>query len=449
MQSSCKNVYISTLGCAKNQVDSEMMLAIMEKDGMRSVAYPEEADIIVVNTCGFIESAKEESILEILSLSKLKVEGKLDRLIVTGCLAQRYSEELMKEIPEIDFILGTTSFPQIAQAIRLTGEGVREKLLDDIDLRFSEMMTRSLMTEEPYAYLKIAEGCDNLCTYCIIPKLRGRYRSRRPEDIVSEARSLASSGIRELIVIAQDTTKYGVDLYGRKMLGELLSELDKIEDLKWIRVLYSYPEDIDASFISAVKNGKRLLPYFDMPIQHCSDSVLKRMNRKTSKKQLLEKIETIRKELPEAVLRTTLITGFPGETQEEFEEVLDFVKKVGFDRLGVFSYSNEEGTPAARMKDQIEEEVKEERRSQIMNLQQRISYEKNQTLYDKEIEVLIEEQVEEGIYTGRSWRDMVEIDGIIYVHTNKELEIGSFVKVRINDVMEYDLIGGLVDEYTE
>lgn len=449
MQSNCKNVYISTLGCAKNQVDSEMMLAIMEKDGMRSVAHPEEADIVVVNTCGFIESAKEESIMEILSLSKLKVEGKLDRLIVTGCLAQRYSEELMKEIPEIDFILGTTSFPQIAQAIRLTGEGVREKLLDDIDLRFSEMMTRSLMTEEPYAYLKIAEGCDNLCTYCIIPKLRGRYRSRRMEDIVSEARSLASSGIRELIVIAQDTTKYGVDLYGRKMLGELLSELDKIEDLKWIRVLYSYPEDIDASFISAVKNGNRLLPYFDMPIQHCSDSVLKRMNRKTSKKQLLEKIETIRKELPEAVLRTTLITGFPGETQEEFEEVLDFVKKVGFDRLGVFAYSNEEGTPAARMKEQIKEEVKEERRSQIMNLQQMISYEKNQTLYDKEIEVLIEEQVEEGIYTGRSWRDMVEIDGIIYVHTNKELEIGSFVKVRINDVMEYDLIGGLVDEYTE
>lgn len=449
VQNKLKNVYISTLGCAKNQVDSEMMLGMMEKEGMELTYEIREADIAIVNTCGFIESAKQESIEEILTIAKEKGEGRLKKLIVTGCLAQRYSEELLKEIPEIDFILGTTSFPQILKAIELSFEGVREKLLDDINLNLSEDMERSLLTDEPYAYLKIAEGCDNLCTYCIIPKLRGRYRSRKMEDIIEEARHLAKIGVKELVVIAQDTTKYGLDLYGKKRLGELLTELDRIEGFEWIRVLYSYPEDIDDSFLEAVKQGHKLLPYFDMPIQHCSDSVLKRMNRKTTKKELKEKIAQIRRELPEAVLRTTLITGFPGETEEEFQELLDFVEEVKFDRLGVFAFSSEEGTPAAKLPNQLSQEVKEERRNLVMNLQQGISFRKNQQWFDKEVVVLIEEEADEGVYVGRTWRDMAEIDTVVYVYAKRELKMGSFENVHINDVMEYDLIGGLVDEYTE
>lgn len=449
MQNKLKNVYISTLGCAKNQVDSEMMLGMMEKEEMELTYEIGEADIAIVNTCGFIESAKQESIEEILTVAKEKGEGRLKKLIVTGCLAQRYSEELLKEIPEIDFILGTTSFPKILKAIELSFEGVREKLLDDINLNLSENMERSLLTDEPYAYLKIAEGCDNLCTYCIIPKLRGRYRSRKMEDIIEEAKHLAKIGIKELVVIAQDTTKYGLDLYGKKRLGELLTQLDRIEGFEWIRVLYSYPEDIDDSFLEAIKQGRKLLPYFDMPIQHCSDSVLKRMNRKTTKKELKEKIAQIRREIPESVLRTTLITGFPGETEEEFQELLDFVEEVKFDRLGVFAFSSEEGTPAAKLPNQLPQEVKEERRNLVMNLQQGISFQKNQQWFDREVVVLIEEEADEGVYVGRTWRDMAEIDGVVYIYAKRELKIGSFENVHINDVMEYDLIGGLVDEYTE
>lgn len=449
LQNKCKKVYISTLGCAKNQVDSEMMLGLIEKEGLQMTYELDEADLAIVNTCGFIESAKQESIEEILGIAKEKEGGKLQKLIVTGCLAQRYSDELLQEIPEIDFILGTTSFPHIFKAIELSFGGVREKLLDDINIDLSEDMERSLLTSEHYAYLKIAEGCDNLCTYCVIPKLRGKYRSRKIEDIVKEAKELSHKGVKELIVIAQDTTKYGLDLYGEKRLGKLLTELDRIDGFEWIRVLYSYPEDIDEEFLQAVKQGRHILPYFDMPIQHCSDTVLKRMNRKTTKKELFDKILQIRRELPEAVLRTTLITGFPGETQEEFEELVDFVEKVEFDRLGVFPFSSEEGTPAAKMAGQLPLDIKEERRDIIMNLQQGISLQKNQEWLDREVNVLIEEEVDEGVYVGRTWRDMIEIDGVVYVYAKRELEIGSFEKVHINDVMEYDLIGGPVDEYTE
>ncbi len=442
-------VFITTMGCAKNQVDSEMMIGIIEEEGLSQTFDMEEAEIGIVNTCGFIESAKQESIEEILSLAKYKEVGKLQKLIVTGCLAQRYSSELMKEIPEIDFILGTTSFPQIMSAIRLSSEGKREMLLDDINLSFSEDIKRTQLTEEYYAYLKIAEGCNNLCTYCIIPKLRGEYRSRKEEDILEEARNLAENGVKELIVIAQDTTKYGMDLYGKKILGNLLAKLDEIQGFEWIRVLYSYPEDIDEEFIAAVKNGKHILPYFDMPIQHCSDAVLKRMNRHTTKCELLDKINQIREELPNATLRTTLIVGFPGETEEEFNELKEFVKEVKFDRLGVFAFSAEEGTPAAKMKNQISEDIKLQRQSEIMDIQQKISWERNERFLGKELLVLIEEEVEKGVYTGRTLADMVEIDGIVYVYTKQELEIGSFVPVKINDFMEYDLIGGISDEYTE
>lgn len=432
------------MGCAKNWVDSENMLGIMESEGLTQTLDVEEAEIGIVNTCGFIDSAKEESIQEILSLAQYKEIGNLKKLIVTGCLAQRYSKELMEEIPEIDFILGTTSFPQIMSAIKMTELGKRDSLLEDINLNLSENMERTQLTEEYYAYLKIAEGCDNLCTYCIIPKLRGKYRSRQKEDIVEESKKLAESGVKELIVIAQDTTKYGIDLYGKKSLGELLKELDNVKGLHWIRVLYSYPEDIDDEFILAVKNSKKIIPYFDMPIQHCSDTVLKRMNRHTSKQELYDKVNQIRTQIPEAILRTTLITGFPGETRGEFEELKQFVQDVKFDRLGVFAFSQEEGTPAAKMKDQIEEQEKENRRAEIMNIQQAVSFEKNQSFLNQTVEVLIEEVVEQGVYVGRSKRDMVEIDGVVYVHTDRELEIGSFVSVEIDDFMEYDLIGRAV-----
>ena len=329
-------------------------------------------------------------------------------------------------------------------AIKMTELGKRDSLLEDINLNLSENMERTQLTEEYYAYLKIAEGCDNLCTYCIIPKLRGKYRSRQKEDIVEESKKLAESGVKELIVIAQDTTKYGIDLYGKKSLGELLKELDNVKGLHWIRVLYSYPEDIDDEFISAVKNSKKIIPYFDMPIQHCSDTVLKRMNRHTSKQELYDKVNQIRTQIPNAVLRTTLITGFPGETKEEFEELKQFVQEVKFDRLGVFAFSQEEGTPAAKMKDQIEEQEKENRRAEIMNIQQGVSFEKNQSFLNQTVEVLIEEEVEQGVYVGRSKRDMVEIDGVVYVHTERKLEIGAFVSVEIDDFMEYDLIGRAV-----
>lgn len=444
MGTNWNKVFITTMGCAKNWVDSENMLGIMESEGLTQTLDVEEAEIGIVNTCGFIDSAKEESIQEILSLAQYKEIGNLKKLIVTGCLAQRYSKELMEEIPEIDFILGTTSFPQIVSAIEMTESGARDSLLEDIDLNLPEHMQRTQLTEEYYAYLKIAEGCDNLCTYCIIPKLRGKYRSRKKEDILEEANKLAGSGVKELIVIAQDTTKYGIDLYGKKALSELLKELDNIKGLHWIRVLYSYPEDIDDDFILAIKNSEKIIPYFDMPIQHCSDTVLKRMNRHTSKQELYDKVKQIRTQIPDAILRTTLIAGFPGEMKEEFEELKQFVQEVKFDRLGVFAFSQEEGTPAAKMKDQISEQEKENRRAEIMNIQQGVSFEKNQSFLNQTIEVLIEEQVEQGVYAGRSKRDMVEIDGVVYVHTDGELEVGSFVSVEIDDFMEYDLIGRAV-----
>ena len=437
-------IFISTLGCAKNLVDSEMMLGTLVKNDYVQTGSIMDADIAIVNTCGFIEAAKEESINEILELAQYKERGNLKYLIVTGCLAQRYSDELLSEIPEIDIVLGTTSFDMILEKIEELKGGIRSSLITDIDKHIAEEIPRSLLTDTFSAYIKIAEGCDNHCTYCIIPKLRGKYRSRRQEDILKEARQLAKNGVKELIVIAQDTTKYGLDIYGKKAISDLMRELNEIEGLKWIRILYSYPEDVDAEFVKAVKECEKVIPYFDMPVQHANDAILKLMNRKTSKQQIKENIDRIRKEIPEASIRTSIIVGFPTETQEQFDELCEFVKEVKFDRLGVFAYSREEDTPAAILEGQIDEDIKQERKNRLMEIQQGISYEKNKTFVRSTLEVMIDEKVEDGLYEGRSYRDMMEIDGLVFVKTEKDLKKGQFVNVNITEALEYDLAGELI-----
>lgn len=437
-------IFISTLGCAKNLVDSEMMLGTLINNDYTQTSQIMDADIAIVNTCGFIEAAKEESINEILELAQYKKRGKLKHLIVTGCLAQRYSEELLNEIPEIDIVLGTTSFDMILEKIKELKSGIKSSLITDIDKHIAEEIPRSLLTDTYSAYIKIAEGCDNLCTYCIIPKLRGKYRSRKQEDIIKEATQLAKNGVKELIVIAQDTTKYGLDLYGKKAIGDLMRELNKIENLKWIRILYSYPEDVDAEFVKAVKESDKVLPYFDIPVQHANDKILKLMNRKTDKMQIKGNIDKIRKEIPEASIRTSIIVGFPSETQEQFDELCEFVREVKFDRLGVFAYSREEDTAAALLDGQIDEEIKQERKNRLMEIQQGISYEKNKTFVGSELEVIIEEKVEDGLYEGRSYRDMLEIDGLVFVKSKKMLKKGQFVNVKITDALEYDLTGEMI-----
>ena len=439
-----EKIFISTLGCAKNLVDSEMMLGTLVKNDYLQTGSIMDADIAIVNTCGFIEAAKEESINEILELAQYKERGNLKYLIVTGCLAQRYSDELLSEIPEIDIVLGTTSFDMILEKIEELKGGIRSSLITDIDKHIAEEIPRSLLTDTFSAYIKIAEGCDNHCTYCIIPKLRGKYRSRRQEDILKEARQLAKNGVKELIVIAQDTTKYGLDIYGKKAISDLMRELNEIEGLKWIRILYSYPEDVDAEFVKAVKECEKVLPYFDMPVQHANDAILKLMNRKTSKQQIKENIDRIRKEIPEASIRTSIIVGFPTETQEQFDELCEFVKEVKFDRLGVFAYSREEDTPAAILEGQIDEDIKQERKNRLMEIQQGISYEKNKTFVESTLEVMIDEKVEDGLYEGRSYRDMMEIDGLVFVKTQEDLKKGQFVNVKITEALEYDLTGELI-----
>lgn len=443
-----KNVFISTMGCSKNLVDSEMMLSILKKHDITKTEAIEKADIAIVNTCGFIESAKEESINEILDIAAYKHTGNLKYLIVTGCLSQRYYEQLKEELPEVDAFLGTTSFELIYQTIDALEHGKAESVIYDTSYKIQMNSERELLTEGYTAFVKIAEGCDNFCTYCIIPKLRGNYRSRKIEDVIKEVESLAKQGVKEIILIAQDTTKYGLDIYGKKEISKLLRELNKIEDLKWIRFLYSYPEDIDEELVIAVKECDKVCDYFDMPIQHISNNILKKMNRKTDKAHIEDTVAMIRKHLPDATLRTTLITGFPGERDEDFAQLLDFVNAAEFDRLGVFAYSKEEGTPAALMEDQVEDSIKEARKNQIMQAQQKISFEKNQKMLGKTLMVLIEDIEEEGIYTGRSCKDAPEIDGLIYIHTKTSHKAGDFVNVKIKDAMEYDLIGDEIIEYS-
>ena len=442
-------IALESLGCSKNLMDAEIMTGILKEKGYEFVEEFDEADIIIVNTCGFIRDAKQESIDTIVELSQLKEVGKLKYLIVTGCLAQRYADELLEEIPEIDAIVGTGNFMNISEIIdRLESEkNVTE--IGNIEFAFDETLPRYVSTPEHMAYLKIGEGCSNHCTYCIIPKLRGKYRSRKIEDIVEEAKTLAAEGAKELVVIAQDTTRYGEDLYGEAKLAELLEELVGIEGIKWIRIMYSYPESITEKLIDVIATHDNICSYFDMPIQHASNRVLKRMNRRTSKEDIRSKVEMIRSKIPDAVIRTTVIVGFPGETEEDLEELIEFMKEIKFDRLGAFAYSREEDTPADRMDGHMDEEIKEERRERVMMVQQAISEEINQKREDKVFEVLIEEEAEEGVYVGRTQGDAEEIDSVVYVNSDEELEIGSFVNVYITEAMEYDLIGDVVDELAE
>ena len=436
-------VSMVSLGCPKNQVDAEMMLSYLQNGGFEITAVEAEADAIIINTCGFIESAKAEAIENILEASKYKEEGNCKALIVTGCLAERYKDDVTSEIPEVDVCVGIGSNGKIAEIVKNAIEGKKENSYGektDLDLNADR-----ILGGYPFStYLKIADGCDNCCTYCAIPKIRGRMRSRTVEECVKEAEKLASKGVSELIVVAQDTTAYGTDIYGEPKLAELLSELCKIEGLHWIRTLYTYPDKITDELLDTIAKEEKLVKYLDIPIQHVNGEILKRMNRKGDKESLSALIENIRTKIPEMTIRTTLITGFPGETEEQFCEMAEFVRENRFDRLGCFTYSAEEGTVAAEFDEQIDEQVKTDRMENIMELQMTISAQKNEEKIGKLTEVLIEgwdDYIK--CYFGRTPADAPEIDGKIFFMSNRSLKIGEYVKVRINDCLDYDLLGEL------
>ena len=439
------NLLFISLGCDKNLVDSEVMLGLLAKEGYQMVDDEQEADVIVINTCCFIHDAKEESIQTILEMAQYKEEGRLKALIVTGCLAQRYQQEILNEIPEVDAVLGTTAYTEIARAIEEALEGKGKVTTEDLNALPLTDPHRIVTTGGHYAYLKIAEGCGKHCTYCIIPKLRGDYRSVPMERLIAEAKDLAEQGVRELILVAQETTLYGKDLYGEKSLYRLLKELCRIDGIRWIRILYCYPEEIDDPLIQVIKEEKKICHYLDLPIQHASDEVLRRMGRRTSKEQLKAVIGKLREEIPDICLRTTLITGFPGETKEQHEELMEFVDEMEFDRLGVFTYSPEEDTPAAEMPDQIPEEIKEERQAELMELQQDIAFDAAENMIGKEVLVMIEGKVaDENAYVGRTYKDAPGVDGLIFINTEEELMSGDFAKVKVTGALEYDLIGELL-----
>lgn len=439
-----------SLGCDKNLVDSEVMLGLLSEKGYGFTDEEAEADVIIVNTCCFIGDAKEESVNTILQMAEWKKEGKLKALIVTGCLAERYRQEILGEIPEVDAVLGTTAYDQIVNVMEEALGGKQLLECRDLNRLVLSDARRILTTGGHYAYLKIAEGCDKHCTYCIIPKLRGSYRSVPMERLLKEAQELADQGVKELILVAQETTRYGVDLYGEKSLHRLLKELCKIKGIRWIRVQYCYPEEIYRELIETIKEESKICRYLDLPIQHASDPILKRMGRRTRSQDLREIIGTLRREIPDICLRTTLISGFPGETKEDHEELLAFVDEMEFDRLGVFAYSPEEGTKAADMEGQIPEEEKEERREEIMELQQEISFEKAQEMIGKELWCMVEGKVaDESAYVARTYKDAPDVDGYLFIQTVRELMSGDFVKVRVTGAEEYDLIGEIADEFTE
>ena len=464
-----RNVLFVSLGCDKNLVDSEKMLGLLNEAGYRVAQEESEADAIVVNTCCFIHDAKEESVETILEMAEWKKKGRLKALIVTGCMAQRYQDEIQQEIPEVDAVIGTTGYTEIvpildeilAEAEASQKEAAVEEPKEksfvnccpSIDLLPASLADKRVVTTGGYtAYLKIAEGCNKRCTYCIIPYIRGHYRSFPMEDLLEEARKLAEGGVKELILIAQETTVYGMDCYGRKALPELLTKLCEIEGIEWIRILYCYPEEITDELIAVMKKEKKICHYLDIPIQHSEDTILKRMGRRTNRAELVSLVEKLRKEIPDIVLRTTLITGFPGETEEEFKNMVDFVDSMEFDRLGVFPYSAEEGTKAAEMDGQIAEEVKESRRDEIMALQQEISADKAASRIDDEMSVLIEGYLyEDDIYIGRTYMDAPKVDGNVFVRAEEELISGDIVPVRITGANEYDLMGDVIyaDEFTE
>lgn len=440
-----KKILFISLGCDKNLVDSEVMLGILADHGFEMTDTEDDADIIIINTCCFINDAKEESINTILEMAEYKKTSPCKALIVTGCLAQRYKQEIVDEIPEVDAVIGTSKYDEIFDAVDQALKGSHFLDVDDLDRLPSVPGKRILTTGGHYAHLKIAEGCDKHCTYCIIPKIRGNYRSVPMEQLLAEAASLAEQGVKELILVAQETTLYGVDLYGKKSLHILLKELAKIKGIRWIRILYCYPEEIYPELIETIKNEKKVCHYLDMPIQHASDAILKRMGRRTTKAQLKETVSLLRKEIPDIVLRTTLIAGFPGETQEQHEELMEFVDEMEFERLGVFAYSPEENTPAASMPDQIPEEIKEERRDAILELQQEIAFDKAADMVGRTLYAMIEGKVaDEPAYVARTYADSPDIDGYVFVNTGEMLMSGDFVKVKITGSAEYDLIGELV-----
>ena len=439
-----KILFIS-LGCDKNLVDTEVMLGMLASRGYEMTNDEQEADIIVINTCCFIHDAKEESIQNILDMAEYKKNGSAKALIVTGCMAERYRQEILDEIPEVDEVLGTTAYDRILDAVDAALAGQHEVMTANLDALPLPETKRLVTTGGHFAYLKIAEGCDKHCTYCIIPKIRGNFRSVPMERLLKEAQDLAEQGVKELILVAQETTLYGKDLYGEKSLPKLLRELCKISGIRWIRILYCYPEEITEELIQVMKEEPKICHYLDLPIQHANDTILKRMGRRTSKQELIDIVQKLRKEIPDICLRTTLITGFPGETQEQHEEVMEFIDTLEFDRLGAFTYSPEEDTPAATFEDQIDETVKEDRQADIMELQQEIAFDKAEDMIGREVLVMIEGKVaDENAYVGRTYRDAPNVDGLIFINTDVELISGDFAKVKVTGALDYDLIGELM-----
>ena len=450
-----KILFVS-LGCDKNLVDSEEMLGALRDRGYQFTDDEDEADAAIVNTCCFIMDAQKESIDQILALAERRTEGKLKALIVTGCMAQRYKEEVLREIPEVDAVIGTTSEGRIAEIL----DEILQKggpagsggylLVDSEDKRTGTTAERVVTTGGYYSYLKIAEGCDKCCTYCVIPSIRGHYRSIPMEEILADAKSLAAKGIKEVILVAQETTLYGTDLYGHKALPELLQKLSAIEGIEWIRLMYCYPEEITREIAEAMRDTPKVLHYIDMPIQHASDSVLKRMGRRTNRQELTEKVAMLREIMPDICIRTTLITGFPGEKEEDHRELMDFVETMRFDRLGVFTYSKEEGTPAEKMKPQIPARVKKKRQKELMLLQQQIAFEAARDMEGRIVDAIVEGQlVGEPVYMARTYKDAPGIDGELFIETQRELMTGDLVKVKITGSREYDLIGGINYESAE
>lgn len=440
------NIFFVSLGCDKNLVDSEMMITSLRKNGFVLTDDIDDADVIVVNTCCFIGDAKEESINTLIEMGGYK-EGRCKLLVAAGCLAQRYHNEIKEDIPEVDLIVGTMGYEDLSEKINeaLGGKGVLESL-KDIDYLPTPLTDRDSMSGGYYAYLKIAEGCEKCCTYCVIPKVRGHYRSVPMDNLIAQAKHLVANGAKELILVAQETTLYGKDIYGEKSLPKLLEELSKIDELKWIRILYCYPEEITDELISAIKNLPKVCHYLDMPIQHGSDDVLRRMGRWTNREQIEKTVAKLREEIPDIALRTTLITGFPGETEDDFEQVKEFVKKMEFDRLGVFTYSREEDTPAAEMDGQIDEEVKEARRDEIMQIQQDIAFDKSNSRVGEIYEVMIEGRLpDEGVYIARTYMDAPDVDGYVFIQSDYNLDSGDFVKVEVTRSDEYDLIAEIIE----
>lgn len=436
------NVHIVTLGCSKNDVDSSIMYSLLDKKKYKIVNSANEADILIINTCGFIDAAKEESIDTILESVEYKNKGRCKKVLLSGCLAQRYPEELLKEIPEIDGIIGTGNINYINELLNRSLAGDLFIKTDNLNSAYIEGIKKEVVNITEF--VKISEGCNNNCSYCIIPSLRGKNRSRKIEDICSEVEYLVSKGAREIILIAQNTTDYGIDLYSKYSLANLIKEISKIKDLKWIRVLYLYPDHFTDELIEEFKTNEKLIKYVDIPLQHISDNVLKKMNRKTNKDHIIKTLKNLRQSIPEIVIRTTFIVGFPGESDEDFKELIDFIKEAKFDKLGVFEYSKEEGTKASTFENQISDEVKQNRNDEIMEIQSDISKEILSKNLNKTLEVLIEEKIDENNYIGRTYMDAPEIDGVTYIESSENLEVGDFVKVRITDTLDYDLVGEVI-----